>query len=288
VKLCACCGSPDVGDDWSCPACGFTPAGNGIPVLAPVAEAAAQGFDPTAFARLAEVEGGSWWFQGRNRLLVWALERHFPDAVNLLEVGCGTGFVLAGLQDARPGLSLTGAELFSAALSIAAARVPRAELVQLDARRLPFESEFDVVGMFDVLEHVEEDEQVLRELHRATRPGGGLMLTVPQHPWLWGSADEAGHHQRRYRRSDLVRKVEAAGFAVERVTSFVTLALPLMVASRLADRHRAAEDYDPMTEFRINRHVNAALFASLTVERAIVRTGLSLHAGGSLLLVGRR
>jgi SAM-dependent methyltransferase len=288
VRRCARCGDAGVRDDWTCTACGFAPAGNGVPVLAPEAEAEGDSFDPTAYARLAEVEGGSWWFQGRNRLLAWTLERHFPDAGSLLEIGCGTGFVLAGLRDARPGLRLTGAELYSAGLGIAAARVPGAELVQLDARRLPFEAEFDVVGAFDVLEHVDEDEQVLRELHRATRPGGGIMLTVPQHPWLWSAADEAGRHRRRYRRAELVHKAEAAGFAVERVTSFVTLALPLMAASRAADRRRATEEYDPMNEFRINRSVNAVLAASLTAERALVRAGVSLPAGGSLLLVGRR
>lgn len=288
MRLCAACGGEGVREDWSCSDCGFAPAGNGVRVLAPEAEAEGEGFDPTAFARLAEVEGSSWWFQGRNRLLAWALDRHFPGAASLLEIGCGTGFVLAGLRDARPGLRLTGAELFSAGLGIAAARVPEAELVQLDARRLPFDAEFDVVGAFDVLEHVEEDEQVLRELHRATRPSGGIMLTVPQHPWLWSAADEAGHHRRRYRRAELVRKAEAAGFTVERVTSFVTLALPLMAASRVADRKRAVEDYDPMNEFRIDRRVNAVLEASLAAERAIVRAGVSLPAGGSLLLVGRR
>jgi SAM-dependent methyltransferase len=288
VRLCPRCGRAGAHDDWSCDNCGFSPRGNGIPVLAPDAEAAASGFDASAFARLAEVEEDSWWFQGRNRLIAWALDRHFPDAASFLEIGCGTGFVLSGLRRSRPALSLTGAELFSDGLRIASARVPDAELVQLDARQLPFDSEFDVVGAFDMLEHVEEDERVLAELHHAVRPGGGLLLTVPQHPRLWGPADEAGEHRRRYRRRELVQKAQAAGFSVERITSFVTLSLPLMAASRLADRRHNAEHYDPMNEFRIPRLANALLDASLTVDRALVRAGVSLPAGGSLLLVGRR
>ena len=78
----------------------------------------------------------------------------------------------------------------------------------MDARRIPFEREFDVVGAFDVLEHIVEDEDVLGQMFKATRPGGGLLVTVPQHPFLWSASDEHAMHQRRYSRAELRRKVE--------------------------------------------------------------------------------
>lgn len=58
-------------------------------------------------------------------------------------------------------------------------------------KAFPFRKEFDTIGVFDVLEHVHEDEQILAQMHRAVHPdGGGIMLTVPQHPWLWSPTDE--------------------------------------------------------------------------------------------------
>ena len=104
--------------------------------------------------------------------------------------------------------------------------MPDAELLEVDARRLPFEAEFDVVGAFDVLEHIEEDERALIEMHAALRPGGGLVVTVPQHPALWSAVDEYSRHVRRYRRSELLTKLRDSGFEVIHWTSFVSLLLP--------------------------------------------------------------
>ena len=124
-----------------------------------------------SFDHLPAAEERSFWFRSRNELIVWALRRYFPDARSLLEVGCGTGFVLGWhSRGASRSCALVGAELFAAGLDVAAKRVPDAELLQMDARRIPFRNEFDVVGAFDVLEHIDEDEQALRrDLRRTPR-----------------------------------------------------------------------------------------------------------------------
>ncbi len=137
------------------------------------------GFDPEGFDALAALEHASFWFRSRNRLIVWTVRHYFPDAQRLLEIGCGTGFVLEGLRRAFPNLSLVGAELHAGGLRHAAKRVPGVELMQFDARNIPFGGEFDVVGAFDVLEHIDADEEVLAEMHTAVRPAGGIVLTVP-------------------------------------------------------------------------------------------------------------
>jgi hypothetical protein len=113
------------------------------------------------------------------------------------------------------------------------------------------------------------------------------MLTVPQHPWLWSQNDEHGHHVRRYQAKELKRKVEEAGFQVVKMTSFVSLLLPLMILSRLRQRKRQP-GYDAMSEFKIGRLTNALLESVLNVERGIIRAGVPLPVGGSLLLVARK
>jgi SAM-dependent methyltransferase len=248
--------------------------------------AASGGFDEGSFEHLPLAEESSFWFRSRNRLIVWALRRYFPDAQSMLEVGCGTGFVLAGVRDAFPHMRLVGGELFQAGLEVAARRVPDAELLELDARSLPFEAEFDVVAAFDVLEHIEEDGKALLEMHAALRPGGGLVVTVPQHPALWSAVDEYSRHVRRYRRSELFTKLRHSGFELVHWTSFVSLLLPVLALSRV--RFRGKRAFDPLTEYRAPPFVDSGFGWVLTAERALIRCGLPLPAGGSLLAVARR
>ena len=255
-------------------------------MFAPELDASDEGFELTSFARLAEQEQTSFWFRARNRLVAQLLKRHFPDARKLLEIGSGTGYVLAGLRQSLPNLELVGAELHTAGLRFASERLPGVELYQMDARHIPFESEFDVVSAFDVIEHVDDDARVLAELHRATRPGGGLIVSVPQHPWLWSAYDDFAHHVRRYRRRELAERVEAAGFDVVQITSFVTTLLPALAVSRRAQKN--LDDYDPGGEYRLPRVVDRLLEGCLEGERFLIARGVSLPAGGSLFVVGRK
>ena len=153
----------------------------------------------------------------------------------------------------------------------------------MDARRIPFENEFDVIGAFDVLEHIDEDEAVLVQMHEALVSGGGIILTVPQHPWLYSSFDELSGHRRRYTRRDLLRKLRAAGFDPLHVTSFTSFALPLLAASRLR-----RPQIDLERELSIPGLFNRALLAVASLEQAVIRSGVSLPAGGSLLAVAVR
>lgn len=245
-----------------------------------------EGFKAEAFAQLALLEERSFWFCSRNELIFWALAKYFSRSENFLEIGCGTGFVLAGIRKMFPQISIAGSEIYAKGLEYAVSRVPDAFLFQMDARRIPFESEFDVIGAFDVIEHVTEDETVLDQMYRAVRAGGGIILTVPQHRFLWSKQDEHACHVRRYSRGELVDKVRHTGFEVIRVTSFVSLLFPLMIASRVLRRDRALSEVDE--EFRLSKPANGLLGAIMGLERLMIRAGAKFPAGGSLLLIGRK
>ena len=288
MRVCPGCRQALAGTGWDCSGCGYRAVSSaGFITLAPELSRQAEGFDPGLFAGLAALEARNFWFRARNRLIVWALRRYFPEFRKFMEVGCGTGFVLEGIAAAFPAAVLWASEAQTEGLAYAAARVPRAQFVQMDARAIPFEDEFDVIGAFDVIEHIDDDEAVLGGMYRATRPGGGVLLTVPQHPFLWSEYDVRARHVRRYTAPELRQKLTRAGFEVVRMTSFVSLLLPLMMLSRRARRTPQA-DYDPLDELRISTPVNAVLERVLDAERLLIRAGLDLPAGGSLLAVARR
>jgi trans-aconitate methyltransferase len=204
-----------------------------------------------------------------------------------MEIGCGTGFVLSAVREAFPQLDITGSEIFSCGLSCAQGRVPDVELIQLDARKLPYAEHFDLIGAFDVLEHIEEDEHTIEQIFRALRPGGHLMLTVPQHEWLWSHQDVAAHHCRRYQAAQLRRKLSDAGFIVEREVSFITLLLPAMLASRRL-RGSNTQVIDPLSELRLPAALNALFGGIMSLELLLLRLGFRFPAGGSLLAVARK
>lgn len=244
-------------------------------------------YRPELFGLLQQLEPRSFWFRARNRLIVWALRTYCPGLSSFLEVGCGTGFVLAAVRDAFPHVSLMGSELDTEGLEVARQRLPEVPLVQMDALEVTFSSAFGAIGVFDVLEHIESDEAVLRELRRAVTSDGALVATVPQHRRLWSAADEFAGHVRRYGRNELAAKLDATGWAPTRMTSFVSLPLPFFVASRLL-RARRSEQYVFEREFTLPRAVDGSLDALMRAELGLLRHGVSFPVGASLLVVAKR
>jgi SAM-dependent methyltransferase len=240
-------------------------------------------YDPRLFARLAEIEERSYWFRARNRLIVEVARDVTHPGDRALEVGCGTGYVLRALVR-ECGLRATGCEPFGEALEHARRRVPEAEFATIDVLDMQYEDRFDLVGAFDVLEHIGDDLAALRGMRRAARPGGFVLLTVPQHPWLWSDADAQAHHQRRYRRSELVERVIRAGLVPARVTSFVTSLLPAMTLARLGP----GRGRDPLAGLVVRAPLSRLFESLLAAERALIRRGVSLPAGGSLLVLAQR
>lgn len=288
MKLCLACGKRFDADDFCCPVCGHSPeVRDGHPAFAPELAAGYDGFEAGFFASLAELEAGNFWFESRNRLLTWALSRYFPNTETFFEIGCGTGFVLSGIQREFRDIKLLGSDIFTEGFAYAKERTPEATFFQMDARNIPFENEFDVIGAFDVLEHIEEDEAVLKQMYQACKHRGGIILTVPQHAFLWSYVDEYSCHVRRYHVRELKTKVERAGFKVLRTTSFVSTLLPLMIISRLKKQQPDSE-FDPTSELRISGLMNTILERILDLERSMIRLGLSFPAGGSLLLIARK
>lgn len=220
-------------------------------------------FPKSAFEVLALAEARHWWFRARNRVIMWILKSRIGNIHNFLEIGCGTGFVLEGIHQAYPEATLHGTEFYEEGLAHARRRLPKANFEKLDARTMTDVEGFDVIGAFDVIEHIEEDEQVLTNLSRALHKNGHLLLTVPQHKWLWSAADERACHVRRYTRRELIAKVKGAGFEIRYATSFVSFLVPLMW---LARQRTGQKDAEVNSEFNISERTNRILELVMKVE----------------------
>jgi SAM-dependent methyltransferase len=258
-----------------------------ISLFAPELADTATGMDPANFETLSRLEVGHFWFVARNQLIVGLAAKYFPQARSFLEVGCGTGMVLTGLAASRRWDRLVGSELHPAGLNFARKRLPSSvELVQMDARNIPAQGVFDVTGAFDVIEHVVEDEAVIRGMRAATQPKGGIIIAVPQHPWLWSESDVEALHQRRYRRGELEQKLVRNGYEILFSSSFTSWLLPLMVVSRLKPRGKRDEQ-DPFREFTLSPKLNEMLTRLLRAEVRTTLAGSRWPVGGSRVVVGR-
>ena len=242
-------------------------------------------FPRGSFEYLASLEKKHWWFRARNQIIIWVLKSKAHSIKSFLEVGCGTGYVISGISKEFPAFKLHASEYFEEGLVYARERVPKCEFRQLDATQMKELDSYDCIGSFDVIEHIDKDQIVLANFNRALRSGGFLLITVPQHPWLWSVADDYAHHVRRYTAQELRRKVLNAGFRIELCTSFVSLLLPLMVLQRLLLRKK---NYNPDEEFKINPLLNLALYWVMRLEVTFLRLGVQFPAGGSLLLLARK
>ncbi|HKW72610.1 MAG TPA: class I SAM-dependent methyltransferase [Candidatus Dormibacteraeota bacterium] len=257
-------------------------------------------YDPSYFEPLAAVEDHHFWFRARNRVIaatVGQLTATLAPGYRVLEVGCGTGNVLRTLAAACPTGSVMGIDLFQDGLEVARRRLPNAALVRADAMHPPFSVRFEIVGMFDVLEHLPDDVGVLHALRQMITDGGALVVTVPAGPRLWSYFDEAAQHVRRYTSDELAGKLAQAGFEIEFLSPYMAGLYPALWAGRrLAPRRSGSANLSEPDrrkrlvdqELNLNPLLGAAFRPLLALERPLLRRRRKLPIGSSLIAVARR
>ena len=236
--------------------------------------------DRAVYDRMGEAEAEHWWFVGRRAVLDRLIRDRcgLPDRPRILEAGCGTG----GNLEMLAGFGALEAFEYDADARVTASAKGLAQVgpgALPDGVDLPDDA-YDLIALFDVLEHIEADTPALRRLGQALAPDGRMLISVPAMPWLWSHHDELHHHFRRYTKTSLRRTIEDAGLRAERLGYFNTLLFPAAIAQRVVSKITGSEaPLDAIPAPWLNNTLQAVFRA----ERHVVGTvpmpfGLSLFA----------
>jgi SAM-dependent methyltransferase len=232
-----------------------------------------------------QAEDQHWWYRGRRTVLERVLtDLRLPARARILDAGCGSGRNM--VEFARHG-TVTGIELSDTSVALARER-GAGDVIEGSVLDMPFEADsFDLAASLDVIEHLQDDLQALRELRRVVAPGGSLLVTVPAYQWLWSGHDEINHHFRRYTRRSLQRIGEQAGWHQVRTTYFNSLLLPAAILLRVLDRFSRKTTESSLDLWVPPAPVNWLLERPLALEAAMIGRGGRIPAGLSLLAVFR-
>jgi 2-polyprenyl-3-methyl-5-hydroxy-6-metoxy-1,4-benzoquinol methylase len=260
-------------------------------------------FDSSEFAIRVDIEDHHYWHVHRRRVILDELRAFGPSPNGLLlELGCGIGTVATHLN--ANGYRVDYSDVFVSALEFAskgarrrlgeAARERR--FLRVDALRSVPRLGYTGMLMFDVIEHLPDDERVLRNVHAALSdsPDSFVMITVPAFEMLWSPWDDIERHERRYTRPQLVALLDRCGFSVERSTyffgPFFFAALGMKCVRWVRDAVAGPAPPEVITdlvESRTTESLNRLMLGALSMEQRWL-AGRTLPLGTSILVIARR
>ena len=237
------------------------------------------------YKQMAELDQRHWWYRARREILAALIRREvpLPKSARILEIGCGTGHNLAMLSGFG---QVDALELDDEARSLAEARLGRSVMsAPLPELAGVADRHYDMIGAFDVIEHINDDRAAIASIAAKLKPGGKLVVTVPAHRWMWSAHDVVNHHKRRYSKRALKQLIEGSPLKLDKLGYFNSLLFPLAVAERFASKLRGKNSADLTLP---PKPLNSALERVFAAERHLVGRlplppGLSLFAVASAI-----
>jgi SAM-dependent methyltransferase len=235
------------------------------------------------YDQMAALDQRHWWYRARREVLAALIRRRArpPAGAKILEIGCGTGHNLAMLAEFG---EVDALELDAAARKVAEERLgkPVMDSPLPKLKGVP-EKHYDLIGAFDVIEHIRDDHVAMLSIAKRLKPGGKLVMTVPAHQWMWSAHDVVNHHVRRYSHGRLQHLIANTPLRLEAIGYFNSLLFPVAVAERMVSKVRGKDEADLKLP---SAPLNKALEKAFALERhAVGRVplppGLSLFAVAS-------
>lgn len=242
--------------------------------------------EATEYARMAEYENTYWWHQGRLDIIRTYLRhasRGRSDSA-ILNIGCGTGGTISMLETFG---RVDNVDASDDAIAFVKQR-GHGNVSKVDDIDLPFaDKSYDIVGAFDVLEHIEDHRGALLEWKRVLTDDGAVVLTVPAYQWLWSEHDVSLHHKRRYTMRSLLAVAAEAGLTPEKKSYAIGFSLPLVAGFRFAGKFLRRKTDAETSYVPVPRPVNSLFTALLRLE-ARMHNSVALPAGTSVIATLRR
>lgn len=229
---------------------------------------------------MIEMQENHWWFRARRKILFNILKKHICNGnSSILEIGCGTGGNLSMLKNFG-NVSAIEMDEFSANYASKKYNVPVKTGWLPD--NIPFEKKFDIICLFDVLEHIQDDQTALKTVVKMLHPDGIIFLTVPAHQWLFGSHDKMHLHYRRYSSRDLKNKISVCNIKLVRLSHFNFLLFPVLLVTRVFDlivKPKTAIGYSTP-----NKAFNKVLYSIFSLETHLLNK-INIPFGGSIFTI---
>lgn len=175
--------------------------------------------DKQIYQQIYDLEFRHWWFQGRRKIIFdWIRNTIGFEARTILDIGSGTGLNAELFK--QLGAKVTGLESSDVAIAQTKERFPGLNIIKGEFPGVVLSDRFQIVTLFDVLEHFQDDLVALRSVHSLLEDGGYAVITVPAFSFLWAEHDELAHHKRRYTKPLLQKRLAESGFSVVRASYF--------------------------------------------------------------------
>lgn len=235
------------------------------------------------YAQMERQEQNYWWHIGRREVLKQVLSAQLPPTGHLevLDVGCGTGINFSWLKQWG---RVVGLDPSPEALQFCRQHQAYHDLIQGDGAALPFQSQFDLITAFDVLEHIPDDLGALQSWYAALNPNGYVFITVPAYQWLFSAHDKALHHQRRYSAKELAYKFEKTGFKIKFISPFFFFTFPMVMLVRLFTKTAQPKTSYVETSSSLSKY----LINLSKSEASFLAHGDQLPWGSSILVVAQK
>ena len=254
------------------------------------------------FDQLIRMQRGHFWYSGRHKLLLNVLRNEFAARFDksggrgAIDMGGGCGGWLEYLHrhDANLFQELALGDSSMRALALSGPVVGSfAARYQIDLLDLAWSERWDTVFLLDVLEHIPDHQEVLRQVRKSLRPGGLLFVTAPALKLFWTYNDNLSQHQRRYCKRDFRDLARQCGLELLRTDYFMFFLSPALLLARLLSRPRASATPEQLRDFMARSHripaqpINSVLTKIFSIEASLVNK-VRFPWGTSILAVFRR
>lgn len=236
---------------------------------------------------LYKEEERHFWFISRKEFIFQQMKNIVSSSSKVIEIGAGTGNVSRYLK------SMGYTEVAVGEIHFKGLRYAKSyginECYQFDLLHAPFESEFNAICLFDVLEHIDEDVKALINIRKMLTEHGYVVLTVPAHKWLWSRDDVIARHKRRYTKKEMIEKLQNIGFEIIVSRYFFISIVPLLFLRRFIhkDDGTSIRQEEYMADISINPFFNKILLYLTRFENKLNKF-LPNYYGGSLLILATK